>query len=135
THEVADFVPGTRVVIFPVDGHHVGGFICYESALPSFVRQFAQSGADVLVNLSNDGYFGHSAAHNQHLAIVRMRAAENRRWIIRATNDGITAVIDPRGRVTQRLESYVQTAGIMRYGYETQVTLYTFYGDWFAWGC
>jgi apolipoprotein N-acyltransferase len=103
THEVGDFVPGNRVVVFPVDDHRVGAFICYESALPGFVRQFVRAGAEVLVNLSNDGYFGHSAAHEQHLAIVRMRAAENRRWIIRATNDGITAIIDPRGRVTERL--------------------------------
>ena len=105
THEVGDFVPGNRVVVFPVDDHRVGAFICYESALPGFVRQFVRSGAEVLVNLSNDGYFGHSEAHEQHLAIVRMRAAENRRWIIRATNDGITAVIDPRGRVTERLRT------------------------------
>jgi apolipoprotein N-acyltransferase len=135
THEVGDFVPGNRVVVFPVDGHRVGAFICYESALPGFVRQFAQSGAEVLVNLSNDGYFGHSAAHEQHLAIVRMRAAENRRWIIRATNDGITAVIDPRGRVTERLQPFAETAGMMRYGYTSEQTLYTRYGDWFAWAC
>ena len=135
THEVGDFVPGNRVVVFPVDDHRVGAFICYESALPGFVRQFVRAGAEVLVNLSNDGYFGHSAAHEQHLAIVRMRAAENRRWIIRATNDGITAVIDPRGRVTERLEPFTQTAGMMRYGYVSEQTLYTRYGDWFAWGC
>jgi apolipoprotein N-acyltransferase len=135
THEIGDFVPGNRVVVFPVDGHRVGAFICYESALPGFVRQFARSGAEVLVNLSNDGYFGHSAAHEQHLAIVRMRAAENRRWIIRATNDGITAVIDPRGRITERLQPFAETAGMMRYGYASQQTPYTRYGDWFAWGC
>jgi apolipoprotein N-acyltransferase len=135
THEVGDFVPGNRVVIFPVDDHRVGAFICYESALPGFVRQFVRAGAEVLVNLSNDGYFGHSEAHEQHLAIVRMRAAENRRWIIRATNDGITAVIDPRGRVTERLEPFVQTAGMMRYGYASEQTPYTRYGDWFAWVC
>ena len=90
TQEIGDFVPGTRIVTFPVDGHRVGAFICYESAFPDLVRQFTQAGANVLVNLSNDGYFGHSAAREQHLALVRMRAAENRRWILRATNDGIT---------------------------------------------
>jgi apolipoprotein N-acyltransferase len=135
THEIGDFVPGNRVVVFPVDGHRVGAFICYESALPGFVRQFVRAGAEVLVNLSNDGYFGHSAAHEQHLAIVRMRAAENRRWIIRATNDGITVVIDPRGRVTERLQPFVEAAGMMRYGYVSEQTPYTRYGDWFAWGC
>ena len=77
----------------------MGAFICYESAFPHVVRQFAKRGADLLVNLSNDGYFGHSAAREQHLEIVRMRAAENRRWMLRATNDGITAAIDPAGRV------------------------------------
>ena len=135
THEVGDFVPGNRVVVFPVEEHQVGAFICYESALPGFVRQFVRSGAEVLVNLSNDGYFGHSAAREQHLALVRMRAAENRRWIIRATNDGITAVIDPRGRVTERLQPFAETAGMMRYGYVREQTPYTRYGDWFAWGC
>jgi len=135
THEVGDFVPGNRMVVFPVEDHRVGAFICYESALPGFVRQFARAGAEVLVNLSNDGYFGHSAAHQQHLALVRMRAAENRRWIIRATNDGITAVIDPRGRVTERLQPFAETAGMMRYGYLSQQTPYTRYGDWFAWAC
>ena len=91
THEIGDFVPGTRIVTFPLDGHRIGAFICYESAFPDLVRQFTKAGANVLVNLSNDGYFGHSAAREQHLELVRMRAAENRRWILRATNDGITA--------------------------------------------
>jgi len=89
----------------------------------------------VLVNLSNDGYFGHSAAHDQHLAIVRMRAAENRRWILRATNDGISAAIDPRGRVAERLPPFTQTAGLLSYDYEIAQTPYTRYGDWFAWTC
>ena len=66
-------------------------FICYESAFPDFVRQFAREGATVFFNLSNDGYFGHSAAREQHLSLVRMRAVENRRFIVRSTNDGLTA--------------------------------------------
>jgi apolipoprotein N-acyltransferase len=135
THEVGDFVPGHRIVVFPVDGHRISAFICYESAFPDFVRRFTRAGAEVLVNLSNDGYFGRSNALEQHLEIVRMRAAENRRWILRATNDGITAAIDPRGRVIQRLPPFVQTASIMPYNYETTQTPYTRHGDWFAWSC
>ena len=92
-------------------------FICYESVFPNFVRQFANSGAEVLVNISNDGWFGHSAAREQHLKIVRMRAAENRRWILRSTNDGITAIIDPSGRVTERFRLQ-ETGARMRFGYE-----------------
>ena len=135
THEVGDFVPGERVVDFKVDGHSVGAFICYEAVFPDFVRQFVHRGAQVLVNISNDGYFGHSAAHEQHLLIARMRAAENRRWLIRATNDGITAVIDPRGRVMDRMAPFVQTSKLMAFDYESAETAYTRYGDWFAWGC
>jgi len=135
THEVGDFVPGERVLDFDVDGHSVGVFICYEAVFPHFVRQFVQQGAQVLINISNDGYFGHSAAHEQHLLIARMRAAENRRWLIRATNDGITAVIDPRGRVVDQITPFVQTSKVMAFDYESAETAYTRYGDWFAWGC
>jgi len=135
TQEVGDFVPGTRIVTFPVGERRVGGFICYESALPGFVRKFSLSGASVLVNLSNDGYFGKSAAHQQHLRLVRMRAAENRRWILRATNDGITAAIDPRGRVRDSIVPFERAAGLMMYDYETELTPYVRYGDWFPWSC
>ncbi len=78
-----------------MDAERLGVFICYESAFPDEVRQFVKGGANLLVNISNDGYFGHSAAREQHLEIARMRAVENSRWLIRSTNDGITAVIDP----------------------------------------
>jgi apolipoprotein N-acyltransferase len=135
TKEIGDFVPGDRVVIFPVGEHKLGAFICYESVFPDLVRQFANSGAEVLVNLSNDGYFGNSAAHAQHLEIARMRAAENRRWILRATNDGISASIDPRGRVRERMPPFTQTAAMMSFDYETAQTQYTRHGDWFAWLC
>jgi apolipoprotein N-acyltransferase len=135
TQEAGDFEPGNRVVVFPMGKHRVGTFICYESVFPQEVRKFAQGGADVLVNISNDGYFGHSAAREQHLEIVRMRAAENRRWILRATNDGVTAVIDPAGRVLKRLPMYTETAGVLEYSYMGATTFYTRHGDWFAWGC
>lgn len=135
TNEVGDFVPGSRIVTFAARDRSIGAFICYESALPGFVRRFTLAGAQVLVNLSNDGYFGDSAAHRQHLAIVRMRAAENRRWILRATNDGITATIDPRGRIRDSLLPFARTAALLPYDYETGITPYVRYGDWFAWGC
>jgi apolipoprotein N-acyltransferase len=135
TKEAGDFAPGNRVVIFPVGAHRIGAFICYESAFPDLVREFSRSGAEVLVNLSNDGYFGFSAAREQHLALVRMRAAENRRWILRATNNGITAAIDPAGRVTQRVEPFRELAAVVRYDYAREQTPYTRHGDWFAWGC
>src|SRR5271168_1789516 len=110
TKEAGDFVPGTRLVVFPMGEHKLATFICYESVFPSDVRQFARQGAEVLVNISNDGYFGTSAARLQHLEIVRMRAAENRRWLLRATNDGVTVNIDPAGRIRESLPSFVKAA-------------------------
>lgn len=135
SHETGDFVPGNRVVVSPLDAEKVGTFICYESAFPQEVRQFVEGGASLLVNISNDGYFGRSAARDQHLSIVRMRAAENRRWILRATNNGVTASVDPGGRVVKILPGYVETSGAFNYSYESGLTFYSRYGDWFAWGC
>src|SRR6202030_2347100 len=66
THEAGDYVPGSRIVIFDTNTHRLGAFICYESAFPDLVRQFTRNGAEVLMNLSNDGYFGQSAAREQH---------------------------------------------------------------------
>ena len=133
TQEVGDFVPGNRVVIFPAGDRKIGVFICYESAFPHLVRQFRDAG--LYINISNDGYFGRSYARQQHLSLVRMRAVENRRWIVRSTNDGITATIDPAGAVTQQLEPYKETAALMNFGYSREPTPYAQYGDWFAWAC
>ncbi|HUQ90870.1 MAG TPA: apolipoprotein N-acyltransferase [Bryobacteraceae bacterium] len=133
--EAGSFAPGAKILTFPIAGGRAGTFICYESVFPHFVRQFAAEGAGVLVNLSNDGYFGRSAAREQHLTIARMRAAENRRWLIRATNDGITAVIDPAGRVVQRLTAYGRVAARVQFDWRTDLSPYTRYGDWFVWGC
>jgi apolipoprotein N-acyltransferase len=135
TQEAGDFVPGHDVKILPAAGHRLGVFICYESAFPDLVRQFTKGGADVLVNLSNDAYFGRSEAREQHLLLVRMRAVENRRFIVRATNDGISAVIDPSGQVIKRLPSYKELAAPIRYGSVQSTTFYALHGDWFAWIC
>jgi len=135
TQEAGDFSPGQRIVVFPAGVDRLGTFICYESAFPHLVRRFAKQGANVLVNISNDGYFGHSIARQQHLLLVRMRAAENNRWILRATNDGMTAVVDPAGRITGHLPLYAESTGRFRYAAENEITPYTKFGDWFAWSC
>jgi apolipoprotein N-acyltransferase len=133
--EVGDFAPGKRVVVSPVDGHKIGAFICYESVFPNFVRKFADGGAEVLFNISNDGWFGKSAARAQHLSIVRMRAAENRRWILRSTNDGITATIDSAGRMRGTLPLYVEATSYTGFTYVPEKTFYTRWGDWFPLVC
>lgn len=135
TQEAGDFAPGHRIVVFPMDSHKLGVFICYESVFPDEVRQFVKGGANLLVNISNDGYFGHSAAREQHLEIARMRAVENSRWLIRSTNDGITAVIDPTGHIDETLAPYQELAAHMHFAFRGGNTFYTNHGDWFAWGC
>lgn len=135
TGEAGDYVPGSRVVTYDASGHRIGAFICYESAFPGLVRQFTKDGAQLLLNLSNDGYFGGSKAREQHLSLARMRAAENGRWILRATNDGITAMVDPAGRVTQRLPEYQRMSGVLGFNYLSELTFYVRYGDWFPWLC
>ena len=135
TQEAGDFAPGNRIVVFPMGSERLGVFICYESVFPEEVRQFVKGGANLLVNISNDGYFGHSSAREQHLEIARMRAVENDRWLIRSTNDGITASIAPDGAVDERLPMYRETTAAMHFAFRQGTTFYTEHGDWFAWGC
>lgn len=133
TREAGDFVPGKKVVVARLGEHGVGTFICYESVFGRAVRRFVAEGAELLVNISNDGWFGRSAARDQHLLIARMRALENARWVLRATNTGVTAAIDPAGRVTATLPA--DRPGILaaRFDYSSRTTLYTRWGDWFWW--
>jgi apolipoprotein N-acyltransferase len=134
-HEAGTFDAGTRRAVFSVDGHSYGTFICYESIFGDEVRQFVREGADALVNISNDGWYGDTSAPWQHLNMVRMRAIENHRWVLRATNTGITASIDPYGRVVEAAQRHVRTSIRVGFGYEHDVTFYTAHGDLFAYLC
>jgi apolipoprotein N-acyltransferase len=87
------------------------------------------------VNISNDGWFGDYGAPGQHLNMARMRAIENERWVLRSTNTGITASIDPDGRVVARLPRNARAALDAPYALVEGTTFYTRHGDWFAWLC
>ena len=89
------FDPGQHRTVFTTNGPTYGTFICYEYIFADEVRHFTQQGAEVLVNISNDGWYGDTSAAWQHLNMVRMRAIENHRWVLRATNTGVTAAINP----------------------------------------
>ena len=130
--EAGDFAAGNRAVVSPVNSHKIGVFICYESVFPSYIRQFTAAGAEALFNISNDSWFGKTAARYQHLQIVRMRAAENQRWILRATDNGITAAIDPAGRVVRTAQEYMELGARFQYRYRQDLTFYTRFGDWFV---
>lgn len=134
-HEAGTFDAGGVRTLFTVNGHRYGTFICYESIFADEVRQFVRNGADVLINISNDGWYGDTSAPWQHLNMVRMRAIENHRWILRATNTGVTASIDPQGRVVEAAPRHVRTSIRVGFGYEHDLTFYAEHGDWFAWIC
>jgi apolipoprotein N-acyltransferase len=135
TREVGEFAPGAERTVFPLDHYTAGTFICYESIFPDEIRQFAARGAEVLVNISNDEWYGHTAAPLQHLNQARMRAIENRRWLLRDTNTGITAAIDPYGRVVTKAPRDARTTLSAPFGIIHGTTFYTRHGDWFAWLC
>lgn len=134
TEGVGDMDRGSQRTVFGLDGHSVGVFVCYESIFGDEIRQFSLNGAEVLVNISDDGWYGDSGAPWQHLNMVRMRAVENRRWILRSTNTGITTAIDPRGQIAFEAPRHVRGAFAFPYEYvpASSGSRYTKYGDWFA---
>jgi apolipoprotein N-acyltransferase len=110
----------------------VGTFICYEAAYPNLVRRFVQNGATVLVNVSNDAWFGNSAGARQHLAHARLRAIENNRDLIRVTNTGISALISSDGQVSRELPQFIAASQVWTAKTNNPLTFYTRHGDWVA---
>ena len=130
-----NFVPGTRRSLFSVDGRRYGVFICYESIFGDEIRDFALKGAEVLVNLSDDGWYGDTSAPWEHLDMARMRAIENRRWLLRDTNTGLTGAIDPDGRIVAQMPRHIRGAVEVPFAFRHEITFYTRWGDWLGWLC
>jgi apolipoprotein N-acyltransferase len=132
---IADFAPGTSALPLPTVAGPAATFICYEAIFPELVRRIARNRAAFLVNITNDAWFGTTAAPRQHLAMAVVRAAENRRYLVRAANTGISAIVDPYGRIqaSTPLMEQVVLRGRMRS--RTDLTPYAAWGDVFAWGC
>ncbi len=135
TREIGTFARGTQRNPLNEDGVRLGTFICYESVFPNEVREFALHGATVFVNVSNDGWYGPTGAPGQHLNMARMRAVENDRWLLRDTNTGITAVIDPYGRIVAQASRSERTALQGAYSLIDATTFYTRHSDWFPFLC
>jgi apolipoprotein N-acyltransferase len=132
---IGDFEPGRTHTVFHLPRGRFGVTICYEVIFPDQVRRYVKQGADFLVNITNDAWFGRSAAPGQHLAMAALRAAENRRYLIRAANTGISAIIDPTGRIVKASEIFVPAVVSGRIQLRRGETFYTRYGDLFAWLC
>jgi apolipoprotein N-acyltransferase len=133
--EVGEFEPGGSRVPLDATNEKLGVFICYESVFPDDVRQFAGQGAQVFVNISNDGWYGDSGAWSQHVNQTRMRAVENERWVLSAANTGLTGSIDPYGRMVVRAPRKDRTTLIAPYALTYVTTFYSRHGDWFAMLC
>ncbi|MGB6357194.1 MAG: apolipoprotein N-acyltransferase, partial [Candidatus Acidiferrales bacterium] len=132
---IGDFTPGREYSVGQLPGGRFSVFICYEAIFSSGVRRFAANGADLLINISNDGWFGRSSAPAQHLMMARVRAVENRRWLLRCTNTGFTVDVDPYGRIVARLAPFTRAQLDAPYAFRSDLTLYTRFGDWLAWLC
>ncbi|MGA9061927.1 MAG: apolipoprotein N-acyltransferase [Terracidiphilus sp.] len=140
TGRVSSFTRGAEHKVFVLDTqnggrHRYGVFICYEAVFADEVRLLARNGAEVLVNISDDGWYGDTSAPWQHLNIARMRAIENRRWLLRDTNNGVTAVVDPYGRVRQSIPRHQMDALPAEFAFRDGIAFYSAHGDVFAWLC
>jgi apolipoprotein N-acyltransferase len=132
---ISDFTPGTVAASLPTRVGRAATFICYEAIFPELVRRVAGKDAALLVSITNDAWFGTTAAPLQHLAMATVRAAENRRFMVRAANTGVSAIIDPYGRILARTP--LMESAVLRGTVRTRadVTPYAVCGDLFAWGC
>lgn len=129
---IADLEPGTRPVVFPGPPAPFGVVICYEGIFPELVREFVKGGARLMVNMTNDGWFGRTDGPWQHLAMYPFRAVEHRIAVVRAANTGVSAIIAPSGQIVRRLTLFRRDAASEPVPLRSRRTLYTRFGEWLA---
>ncbi len=127
-----DFHPGNSHDPIAASIGKVGVLVCYEGIFPSVTNDTVRRGAQVLVNLTNDGWFGRTSAPYQHLVFYIFRAIEADRWVLRAANTGISAIIDPRGRITGKTAIFKEAVLKGTFSKRDGQTPYVRYGDYFV---
>jgi len=132
---IGNFKPGKEIYNFSIPQGKFGVVICFEIIFPDLCRRFVKEGANFLVTITNDAWFGRTSAPYQHFAIAVFRAVENRVFIARAANTGITGLIDPRGKIIKKGEIFTEEAMNGTIRLSKKKTFYTLYGDVFAWIC
>ncbi len=133
-NETTFWEAGDEYVIFEAGGVRFGTPICFEDTFGYLSRNFVREGAEVLVNLTNDSWADSVAAAMQHMAMAVFRATENRRTMVRSTNGGMTTIIDPNGKILDLFPAFVEGYLIGEAPvYTDRTTIYTRFGDWFAW--
>lgn len=132
--EAGNLTPGTDFDNMHFRGYEIGPIICYEDILPRFVRNLSTLRPNVFVNVTNDAWFGKTAEPMLHLALAMMRTVEHRKWLVRSTNTGVSAFIDPNGRMVQHTSIYEpeilrQSVAMM----PRTRTIYSYIGDIIGW--
>ena len=133
--DVGGFSAGGDYRIVDLETHPSNAVICFEAVFPDLVRRFAVKGSRLIINLTNDAWYGKSAAPYQHLAIARFRAVENRRYLLRAANSGISAVVEPTGRIQASTGIFQEAVCEGSFAFLEETTFYTRYGDLFVFLC
>jgi apolipoprotein N-acyltransferase len=128
--EISDFTAGTHFDPFEVKGEKLSVAICFEVVFPQLVREFCNRGATLLSTITNDAWFGNTAAPYQHFGMAVMRAIEMRRYLVRDANTGISGFVDPYGRVLQTSGLFVPAEMTGEVRFIREKTFYARYGDW-----
>jgi apolipoprotein N-acyltransferase len=128
--QVGDFERGRRGDTLKWQQNKVGMLICYEAIFPGLSRAMVQNGADLLVNITNDAWFGRTSAAYQHFSMAVLRAVENRRTLARAANTGISGFVDPNGRLLETTSLFETATATARVPLMNMQSRYTRWGDW-----
>ncbi len=132
---IGDFHSGKEIYNFSLPQGKFGVLICFEIIFSDLCRRFVKKGANFLVTITNDAWFGRTSAPSQHFSIATFRAVENRVFIARAANTGITGIIDPRGKILKKGGVFTEESMNGTIRLSSHKTFYTLYGDLFAWVC
>ncbi|HSW40813.1 MAG TPA: apolipoprotein N-acyltransferase [Acidobacteriota bacterium] len=135
SREMGEFEAGDEYRIILLDGRPANAIICFEAVFPRLVRRFVDDGSGLILNLTNDGWYGDTAAPHQHLAIASYRAVENRRYLLRATNSGISAIVAPTGKIYAETDLLREATSEGSFTFIYDKTVYSRYGDAFVFVC
>lgn len=127
---IGDFATGKGFYPLDMGARKIGVLICYEGILPEAGRMYKSAGADLLVNMTNDAWFGETSAPYQHLSMSIFRAVETRLYLVRAANTGISAIIDPTGKILTKTEIFKKAEIHGSVKFIKLPTFYARYGDW-----
>ncbi len=134
-HAAGDFVPGRGPSLMKHDGHALGVLICYEGIFPRLARAATRGGADILVNITNDAWYGDTGAPYQHMEMSLWRAVEFRVPLVRAANTGVSVIVDAKGQILGRIPLNETGQLVAEIHPLQKMTLYERWGDFFAWLC